>query len=67
MPGHNQDEVGIWVKKDRVLITGDLIAGGGPILNMPTSDLTLASQSTKKIENLSPKTIICGHGPVLYK
>jgi glyoxylase-like metal-dependent hydrolase (beta-lactamase superfamily II) len=67
LPGHTLDEVGIWVKDDKVLITGDLIAGGGPVLNMPSSDLDLASESIQKIESLSPETIVCGHGPVVYQ
>lgn len=67
LPGHTEDEIGIWIKENRVLITGDLIAGGGPVLNMPSSDLDLAFNSIKKIEGLSPEIIVCGHGPVLYK
>ena len=67
LSGHTPDEVGIWIKKEKILITGDLLAIRGPVLNMPSSNLKSASESIRKISNLSPKAIICGHGPILYE
>jgi glyoxylase-like metal-dependent hydrolase (beta-lactamase superfamily II) len=68
-PGHTPEEIGFFMEKDRVLITGDLIAIGRgaplPVLNILASDIDAALKSLKVMRELEPKMIIPAHWDVI--
>jgi len=65
-PGHTPTNVSVWIPEDRVLYAGDsLINGYLPNLDAggPGAWLTWLD-SLEIIEQLDPKFVVCGHGPV---
>lgn len=68
LPGHTPEEIGFWIKEQKVLIIGDLISMTTlwrekmPILNNPNSNFSAGLSSLKKIVNLPIEVLIPGHG-----
>jgi glyoxylase-like metal-dependent hydrolase (beta-lactamase superfamily II) len=65
-PGHTQTNVSVWIPEDRVLYAGDCLINGY-LANLDASGpggwLTWLD-SLEMIEQLDPKFVVCGHGPV---
>lgn len=67
LPGHAPEEIGFWLKDEKVLIIGDLINTGYnreiiPALVTPQSNFGDALFSIKKMSNLPVEILIPAHG-----
>ncbi|MBS0648470.1 MAG: MBL fold metallo-hydrolase [Verrucomicrobia bacterium] len=64
-PGHTPGGVCFWLKKEKILISGDtLFKGTIGNLSFPTARPALMWESLKKLAELPPETrVIPGHGP----
>ena len=65
-PGHTATNVSVWIADDRVLYAGDCLVNGY-LANLdavgPAGWLTWLD-SLEIVEQLDPKFVVCGHGPV---
>jgi glyoxylase-like metal-dependent hydrolase (beta-lactamase superfamily II) len=65
-PGHTPTNLSVWVPAEKVLFTGDcLIHEYIPNLDAGTApDWKMWLDSLRRIEELKPEFVVCGHGPV---
>ncbi len=65
-PGHTVSNLSVWIPSDRVLFAGDcLINNYLPNLDAGApADWRMWLDSLRRIEDLNPATVLCGHGPV---
>ncbi|MFA6448528.1 MAG: MBL fold metallo-hydrolase [bacterium] len=64
LPGHRPGEIGVYIARDRALVTGDIINWRRyslPSLNMPVSDLDMTVASLHKMLKLDVEVIVNGH------
>jgi ribonuclease/clavin/mitogillin len=65
-PGHSPGHLCFWMKKERILISGDLVVGAGTTLvGPPDGNMKAYMDSLEKVRNLRPALILPGHGPVV--
>jgi len=64
LPGHSHDGIGILVKEDRVLFSGDLFM---PIPYVVDGDFEAMVSSYKKVSTMSLENIVQGHGDVVLR
>ena len=65
-PGHSSDHVAFFVPSEAALFTGDAVVGRGTsFIDPPDGDLTQYLRSLHRMQELSPRTIYPGHGPVV--
>jgi len=65
-PGHSSDHVAFFVPGERALFTGDAVVGRGTtFIDPPDGDLAQYLRSLRRMQELDPKTIYPGHGPVV--
>lgn len=65
-PGHSSDHVAIHVPAERALFTGDAVLGRGTsFIDPPDGDLTQYLRSLKRMQDLDPRILYPGHGPVV--
>jgi glyoxylase-like metal-dependent hydrolase (beta-lactamase superfamily II) len=65
-PGHSSDHVAFFVPAVRALFTGDAVVGRGTtFIDPPDGDLGQYLRSLRRMQELDPKTIYPGHGPVV--
>ena len=65
-PGHTSDHVAFHVPRDRALFTGDAVLGRGTsFIDPPDGDLAQYLRSLAVMQDLKPRTIYPGHGPVV--
>ncbi len=73
VPGHSAGHVAFWREDDRVLILGDVLNGADPLTAVPglrepktffTPDPVRNRASARRLEELAPKVVAFGHGPV---
>ena len=65
-PGHADDHLCFWREADRLLFSGDLVAGlGTVVLSQQPGSLTQYLASLHRMLDLAPQTILPGHGPVI--
>ncbi|MEA3307887.1 MAG: MBL fold metallo-hydrolase [Chloroflexota bacterium] len=64
LPGHTEDNIGIYLKEERVLIAGDAVMA---IPVIAQGNLQREIQTLQKIKNLAPLTILQGHGEVILR
>ncbi len=65
-PGHSPGHLCFWIKKERILISGDLVVGAGTTLvGPPDGNMKAYMDSLEKVRNLRPAIILPGHGPVV--
>ena len=63
-PGHAPDHLCVWNAAERLLFTGDLIAGEGTVvLSEEPGALTRYLDSLNRMLALGPATLLPGHGP----
>jgi glyoxylase-like metal-dependent hydrolase (beta-lactamase superfamily II) len=62
IPGHSPDSVGYYNRESGILFTGDTILGKG---TTSVHDLGPYMASLERLQALTPKTILPGHGPVV--
>jgi glyoxylase-like metal-dependent hydrolase (beta-lactamase superfamily II) len=65
-PGHTPDHVAYFEERHRSLFTGDAVLGRGTsVIDPPEGDLTAYLRSLRRMQELSPRVIYPGHGPVV--
>lgn len=65
-PGHSDDHLCFWIGAERLLFSGDLVAGLGTIVLSDTAgSLTRYLASLQAMLALDPLTIFPGHGPAV--
>ncbi|MBA2764546.1 MAG: MBL fold metallo-hydrolase [Thermoleophilaceae bacterium] len=73
VPGHSAGHVAFWREDDRVLILGDVLNGADSLTGIPglrepksffTPDPARNRASARRLEDLAPKVVAFGHGPV---
>ncbi len=64
LPGHTDDNIGIFMEEERILIAGDAVMA---IPIIADGDWQQALDSLKYIREMSPETIIQGHGEVILR
>lgn len=66
-PGHSSDHVAFFVPSERALFTGDAVVGRGTsLIDPPDGDLGQYMRSLRRMQELHPRTIYPGHGPVVF-
>ncbi|MGZ4110303.1 MAG: MBL fold metallo-hydrolase [Actinomycetota bacterium] len=66
-PGHSSDHVAFFAPADRALFTGDAVVGRGTsFIDPPDGDLVQYLRSLRRMQDLHPRTIYPGHGPVVF-
>lgn len=66
-PGHSSDHVAFFVPSERALFTGDAVVGRGTsFIDPPDGDLVQYLRSLGRMQELHPRTIYPGHGPVVF-
>jgi len=63
--GHTSGDLVVFLPKERVVITGDLVVWPVPYVGSPQSHPADWSSTLEQIVALHPKLIVPGHGPVL--
>jgi glyoxylase-like metal-dependent hydrolase (beta-lactamase superfamily II) len=63
--GHTSADLVVYLPKERIAITGDLVVWPVPYVGSPQSHPGDWSKTLDQILALHPKTIVPGHGPVL--
>lgn len=65
-PGHSPGHICFWLKKERLLFTGDLVVGEGTsFVGPPDGDMSNYMNSLEKVQTFNPKLILPGHGPLV--
>jgi hypothetical protein len=64
--GHTAADLVIYLPKERILITGDLVVWPVPLVGDPQSHIGEWSTTLEKLIALNPTAIVPGHGPVLH-
>ena len=66
-PGHSSDHMAFFVPGALALFTGDAVVGRGTsFIDPPDGDLCKYLRSLDRMQELHPKTIYPGHGPVVF-
>ena len=63
--GHTSGDLVVYLPKEQIVITGDLVVWPVPYVGSPQSHPGEWSKALDQILTLHPKTIVPGHGPVL--
>jgi glyoxylase-like metal-dependent hydrolase (beta-lactamase superfamily II) len=67
-PGHTSDHVVFFEPSSGALFSGDAVLGRGTtFIDPPDGDLVQYLRSLKRMEELRPRTIYPGHGPVVLR
>jgi glyoxylase-like metal-dependent hydrolase (beta-lactamase superfamily II) len=65
-PGHTSDHMAFHVPSEGALFTGDAVLGRGTsFIDPPDGDLAQYLRSLTRMQELAPRTIYPGHGPVV--
>jgi glyoxylase-like metal-dependent hydrolase (beta-lactamase superfamily II) len=65
-PGHSSDHVAFHVPSEGALFTGDAVIGRGTsFIDPPGGDLVQYLRSLHRMQELNPRTIYPGHGPIV--
>jgi glyoxylase-like metal-dependent hydrolase (beta-lactamase superfamily II) len=65
-PGHTSDHVAVFLPAVRAMFTGDAVLGRGTsFIDPPAGDLTQYLRSLKRMQELGPRVLYPGHGPVV--
>ena len=67
-PGHSADHVVFHLASEGVLFTGDAVLGRGTsFIDPPEGDLVRYLRSLQRMQELAPRTLYPGHGPVVMR
>jgi len=67
-PGHTSDHVAFFEPGSGALFSGDTVVGRGTtFIDPPDGDLVQYLRSLKRMDELGPRTIYPGHGPVVLR
>jgi glyoxylase-like metal-dependent hydrolase (beta-lactamase superfamily II) len=65
-PGHSSDHVAFFVPSEGALFTGDAVVGRGTsFIDPPDGDLVQYLRSLRRMQELNPRVIYPGHGPIV--
>jgi glyoxylase-like metal-dependent hydrolase (beta-lactamase superfamily II) len=64
LPGHAEDNIGVYIEEERVLISGDATMA---IPIIAQGDWRRERETLKRIKELEPLTVIQGHGEVILR
>jgi glyoxylase-like metal-dependent hydrolase (beta-lactamase superfamily II) len=64
LPGHTDDNIGVFIEEDEVLITGDAVMA---IPIIADGDWEREIQTLQLIKDLEPDTVVQGHGEVILR
>jgi glyoxylase-like metal-dependent hydrolase (beta-lactamase superfamily II) len=65
-PGHSSDHVAFLVPSEGALFTGDAVVGRGTsFIDPPDGDLVQYLRSLHRMQDLNPRVIYPGHGPIV--
>jgi glyoxylase-like metal-dependent hydrolase (beta-lactamase superfamily II) len=65
-PGHTSDHLVFELPDERLLFTGDAVLGRGTsFIDPPDGDLALYLRSLRRMQDLHPRILYPGHGPVV--
>jgi glyoxylase-like metal-dependent hydrolase (beta-lactamase superfamily II) len=65
-PGHSSDHVAFFEPSERALFTGDAVVGRGTsFIDPPDGNMTQYLRSLQRMQDLHPRTIYPGHGPIV--
>lgn len=65
-PGHSSDHVAFFVPSEGALFTGDAVVGRGTsFIDPPDGDLAQYLRSLHRMQELNPRVIYPGHGPIV--
>lgn len=64
LPGHTDDNIGVFLEEERILITGDSVMA---IPIIADGDWRQAIVTLQQIKKLAPETIVQGHGEVILR
>jgi glyoxylase-like metal-dependent hydrolase (beta-lactamase superfamily II) len=66
-PGHTADHLAYYLEGDGILFTGDAVLGRGTsVVDPPDGDMSAYIHSLHAMQNLAPRVIYPGHGPVVF-
>jgi glyoxylase-like metal-dependent hydrolase (beta-lactamase superfamily II) len=67
-PGHTSDHMAFFEPGSGALFTGDAVVGRGTsFIDPPDGDLAQYLRSLRRMQELNPRTIYPGHGPVVVR
>lgn len=67
-PGHSADHVVFHLASEGALFTGDAVLGRGTsFIDPPEGDLAKYLRSLQRMQELAPRTLYPGHGPVVMR
>jgi glyoxylase-like metal-dependent hydrolase (beta-lactamase superfamily II) len=67
-PGHSSDHLAFHIPRAGALFTGDAVLGRGTsFIDPPDGDLTQYLRSLARMQELDPRTLYPGHGPVVFR
>jgi glyoxylase-like metal-dependent hydrolase (beta-lactamase superfamily II) len=67
-PGHSADHVVFHLGSERALFTGDAVLGRGTsFIDPPEGDLVKYLRSLQRMQELAPRTLYPGHGPIVMR
>jgi glyoxylase-like metal-dependent hydrolase (beta-lactamase superfamily II) len=67
-PGHSADHVVFHLAREGALFTGDAVLGRGTsFIDPPEGDLVKYLRSLHRMQELAPRTLYPGHGPVVMR
>ena len=67
-PGHSADHVVFHLASEGALFTGDAVLGRGTsFIDPPEGDLTKYLRSLERMQELAPRTLYPGHGPIVMR
>jgi glyoxylase-like metal-dependent hydrolase (beta-lactamase superfamily II) len=67
-PGHTSDHVAFHLPAEDALFTGDAVLGrGSSFIDPPDGDLAQYMRALRRMQDLSPRTLYPGHGPVVLR
>jgi glyoxylase-like metal-dependent hydrolase (beta-lactamase superfamily II) len=64
LPGHSLDGIGVFIKEDRVLFSGDIFM---PLPYIVDGNYDLMVSSYKRVKDMSLENIVQGHGDVVLR
>ena len=66
LPGHTEADLVVFLPKERIAITGDLVVFPVPLVGNPQSHVASWAKSLGRLRALGASTYVPGHGPVLH-
>ena len=66
LPGHTEADLVVYLPKERIAMTGDLVVFPVPLVGNPQSHVAAWARSLGRLRALGASTYVPGHGPVLH-